>query len=168
MKNSTHTNEASIPRRTFLKKLWTALAAIAMLEVAAVIIAFFTSGRRKGGGKPAAGLKTLGNVDNFSPGTVTPFRSDRLYLVRMNDGGFLALSLHCTHLGCAVTWNKERGVFDCPCHASSFSLDGDVISPPAPRALDIIPLKIEGGLVKADLDNPLQRKRFDASQLSYA
>lgn len=168
MKNIEHTSDGNIARRTFLKKLWTALAVIAVLEVTAVVIAFLTSGRRKGQGKLSAGLKVLGKVDNFATGSVTPFRSDRLYLVRMDDGGFLALSLHCTHLGCAVTWNKDKGVFDCPCHASSFSLNGNVISPPAPRALDIIPLKIEGGMVKADLDNPRQRKYFDASQVTYA
>ncbi len=156
-----------IPRRGFLKTLWIAIAGISVLEVSAVIVAFLTSGSRRNSRPLSAGMKTLGNADDFSNGSVTAFRSDRLYLVRTEDGGFLAFSLHCTHLGCAVSWNDTAGVFECPCHASSFNRHGDVIAPPASRALDRIPLKIEGGMVKADIGKPQRRKHFDASQLTY-
>ena len=38
----------------------------------------------------------------------------------------------------------------CPCHASSFDITGDVLSPPAPRPLDIFPVRIENDIVKVD------------------
>ncbi|MCK5766084.1 MAG: Rieske (2Fe-2S) protein [Bacteroidales bacterium] len=155
-------------RRNFIRILWIALVSVSLLEVASVVIAFLTSGGRKSGGHNNKALRVLGSLDDFPKGSVTPFRSDRLYLVRMDDGGLLALSLKCTHLGCAVSWNEDTSEFDCPCHASSFMLNGEVARPPAPRPLDYFPLIIESGLVKADLKNPVRRSTFNKSQLTYA
>ena len=157
-----------MPRRRFIKALWIALISISLLEVASVIFAFLTSGGRKSGTAGKSRTKVLAKVEDIPYGSVTPFRIDRLYLVRMEDGGLLALSLQCTHLGCAITWNKDSDEFDCPCHASSFNRKGEVISPPAPRALDTYPLKIEGGLIKVDLSKAEKRNRFNKSQLIYA
>ena len=154
-------------RRGFIHALWIALISISLLEVAAVTIAFLTSGGRKSNAK-RPGLKVLGKLEDIPFGSVTPYRIDRLYLVRMEDGGLLALSLKCTHLGCAVGWNKETDEFECPCHASSFNMMGEVISPPAPKPLDIFPLKVEGGLLKVDLHSPVSRNSFNKSQLIYA
>ncbi len=157
-----------IDRRGFFKNLWIALVSISLLEFFAVGIAFLTSGGRKTLAHKLPPLKELGQIDDFPPASVTAFRSNKLYLVRMEDGGFLALSLKCTHLGCAVSWNSDSGYFECPCHASSFNLKGEVISPPAPRALDIYPLRMEGGMIKVNLRKSIHRKKFDPSQLVYA
>ena len=157
-----------MPRRRFIKSVWVAIISISLIEISAVVIAFLTSGGRKARTLKETKLKVLGKVEDFASGSVTAFRSDRLYLVRLDDGGFLALSLHCTHLGCAITWNKDKNEFECPCHASSFNVNGVVNSPPAPRALDLYPLKIEGGLIKADHHNVIKRNKFNKSQLTYA
>ena len=37
----------------------------------------------------------------------------------------------CPHLGCALKWNKEEHSWDCPCHGSRFSEDGQLIDNPA-------------------------------------
>ena len=161
-------NKEKISRRGFLRSLWIALVSISLLEIAGVTIAFLSSGGRKEKKKGLKELKVLGRVEDFENGSVTAFRSDRLYLVRMADGGFLALSLQCTHLGCAISWNDDNSEFDCPCHASSFDMGGNVISPPAPRALDTYRLVIESGMLKADLGNPVKRNNYHSSQLIYA
>ena len=41
----------------------------------------------------------------------------------------------CTHLGCALKWNKAEKSWDCACHGSRFSADGRVINNPANRNL---------------------------------
>jgi len=51
----------------------------------------------------------------------------------------------CTHLGCHFKWNPETGHFECPCHGSVWKATGEVIGGPAPRPLDTLPYKIEGG-----------------------
>lgn len=51
--------------------------------------------------------------------------------------GSSALSLirptspRCSHLGCALKYNKAEHTWDCPCHGSRFDSDGKVIESPA-------------------------------------
>ena len=40
-----------------------------------------------------------------------------------------------THLGCALKWNKYEHTWDCPCHGSRFSQDGQIINNPAIKEL---------------------------------
>jgi len=104
-------------------------------------------------------------VDRFEPGSVTAFPEGRFYLTRLADGGFLALHRECTHLGCTVPWVAAEDRFVCPCHASSFDITGDVLSPPAPRPLDIFPVRIENAIVKVDISKIIKRQSFVSSQV---
>lgn len=45
----------------------------------------------------------------------------------------VALEKKCPHLGCMVTLAGKE--LDCPCHGAKFTLDGSLISGPAPRGL---------------------------------
>ncbi len=37
----------------------------------------------------------------------------------------------CPHMGCALKWNPDEHTWDCPCHGSRFTEDGQVIENPA-------------------------------------
>ncbi len=166
-KNKTKYQDPNIPRRGFLKKLWVGLGAVAGLELAWVFSSFFSPVERKSHGLISS-LKTVGNLNQIAKGSVTPVRSGQFYLVRLEDGGLLALSLKCSHLACSVNWDATERKFICPCHASQFDMTGNVINPPAPRALDYYPVFIENGVVKVDTGRPVKRDRFEKGQAVYA
>jgi cytochrome b6-f complex iron-sulfur subunit len=153
-------------RRDYLRTAWKALGLVAAAEFAAVLTAFLWP-RAKGEGDQQTSVLEAGPVAEFTPASVTAFPKGRFYLVRLADGGFLALSSRCTHLGCTVPWNEKTQTFPCPCHASKFDMTGNVLDPPAPRALDLFPVRIEAGVVKVDTRNRLQRQRFERSQVTY-
>lgn len=151
-------------RRSFLRHAWLALGVAAMGE-AVWIVASFLRPRRPEPANPGR-LIVAGPAESFAPGSVSAFPAGRFYLVRLEDGGFLALHRQCTHLGCSVPWDEAAGRFACPCHASVFDLRGVVLRPPAPRPLDLFPVRIENGIVKVDVSAPIRRSAFDASQVT--
>ena len=155
-------------RRNFLKKIWTVLGMLAGLEFTAAGIAFLWSNKEKTPESDRSKLIQLGAVNEFEANSVTPFRPHRLYISRLEDGGFLAISLKCSHLGCSVRWEAAAEKFVCPCHSSSFDKMGNVLSPPAPQALDIFPIVIQNGMVMVNTGKPIKRKRFIQSQVVYA
>ena len=61
-----------------------------------------------------------------------------------SENEVIAFAPHCTHLGCGYQWDKKNKNFLCPCHASTFSIDGRVLSGPAPRPLDRLETRVEG------------------------
>ncbi len=66
--------------------------------------------------------------------------------------GFYAISSVCTHLGCIV--KKTDTGFDCPCHGSTFDLEGKTISGPAPRPLEWFAVSIApDGQLEVDEDH---------------
>jgi cytochrome b6-f complex iron-sulfur subunit len=149
-------------RRRFIWKLWLGLGGLAVLEYVWLVADFLRP--RKGPADDAGAILVAGPVERFEPDSVTPFPQGKFYLSRLEDGGFLALSRECTHLGCTVPWIADEGRFVCPCHSSAFDIRGDVVDPPAPRALDYYAVRIENKIVKVDVSRPIKRKAFDIDQ----
>jgi menaquinol-cytochrome c reductase iron-sulfur subunit len=65
------------------------------------------------------------------------------WVVKNTAGNVTAFAPYCTHLGCAYHWDAAKSEFICPCHTSGFSIDGKVLSGPAPRPLDRYEVKVE-------------------------
>jgi cytochrome b6-f complex iron-sulfur subunit len=150
-------------RRALLNRLWALFGVLACLELSWLTGSLIRSRRAKSARQKDKYLDA-GLVDAFKPGDVKAIPDGLLYLVRLQDGGFLALSRTCTHLGCAVPWDEKQQQFICPCHGSKFDLTGSVITAPALRPLDYFPVRIENGLIRIDTAAPLRREAFEPSQ----
>jgi cytochrome b6-f complex iron-sulfur subunit len=148
-------------RRALLARIGYALLAVVSLEALWILFTFLAPRRRAVG---SASVLTLGPIDDFAPGTVTAVPEGKFYLVRLDDGAFLALHRACTHLGCTVPWSEERRRFVCPCHASVYDIRGEVVQSPAPRPLDWMPVRVENGIVKVVVDQRQRRSEFRPSQ----
>lgn len=69
----------------------------------------------------------------FSPQRNTPL----LPLLKNIGSAVLGLmnfrTKRCGHLGCGLYWNEKEEVFECPCHGSKYTKDGEVIFGPAQK-----------------------------------
>lgn len=158
--------EKEISRRGFLSIALAAGGAIAIGETMFVGLRFLAP---KAPSVAFGGEFNLGPYNQFPLASVTPVEAGRFYLVRLQDGGFLAVYRRCTHLGCSVPYDPSIQQFVCPCHGSEFTMEGDVLTAPAPRPLDIFPLSItETGEMVIDTSNPIERGQTDPSQIVYA
>jgi cytochrome b6-f complex iron-sulfur subunit len=157
---------AQVSRRSFLNVLWAALGLAALAEFLWLAFSFVWPAK-PGGESQGNTVVPAGSLASFEPGTVTAFQKGEFYLVRLDDGGLLALSCKCTHLGCTVPWVEKEKKFLCPCHASAFDSTGNVISAPAPRALDIFPVSIENNIVKVETGKRTKRSGFESKQVVY-
>jgi len=157
---------AVVSRRSFLNILWSTLGLAALAEFLWLAFSFLWPAT-PGEESPANTVIPAGALASFEPESVTAFQRGEFYLVRLGDGGLLALSCKCTHLGCTVPWVEKEKKFLCPCHASAFDITGNVISAPAPRALDIFPVSIENNIVKVDTGKRIKRSGFEPKQVVY-
>jgi nitrite reductase/ring-hydroxylating ferredoxin subunit len=93
----------------------------------------------------AADEIAVGGVKIFS----YPTADDPCILVRTGNESYVAYSQKCTHLSCAVYYEKEMNRLECPCHQGFFSItDGSVIQGPPQRSLPRVTLEnMDGQLV---------------------
>jgi cytochrome b6-f complex iron-sulfur subunit len=153
-----------VSRRDALKTIWAALGGMVALEFTGLALAYMQPRLAQG---EFGSVMSLGAVEDFPNNSVTHIQNGRFYLVRLADGGFLAVYQRCTHLGCTVPWDQAQGMFVCPCHNSQFSPDGQVLNPPAPRPLDLFSITITDGLIEVDTGASISRETADPAQVVY-
>ncbi|MFC6768721.1 FAD-dependent oxidoreductase [Natrinema soli] len=83
-----------------------------------------------------AALGADGTAD-LPPGDARVVRraSQPVGLYREEEGTVHAVSATCPHMGCLVRWNDAEETWDCPCHGSRFTHEGEVLSGPAVEGL---------------------------------
>lgn len=69
-------------------------------------------------------------------GRVIDHDGRRAGVYKDESGGLHVVDTTCTHMGCELNWNAAEKSWDCPCHGSRFTVDGEVIEGPAVRPLD--------------------------------
>jgi len=154
-------------RRGFFNKLWLFLGVVALAELIGLVVTFLKSRKPSSAGDDEENIVVAGAAADFKPNTVTAFQRGHFYLVRLETGGFMALSRQCTHLGCTVPWIEEEKRFSCPCHASAFDITGDILNSPATRALDYFDIKIENNMVRVNTRRRIKRSQFRPEQVTY-
>lgn len=73
---------------------------------------------------------------------------DGTVLTQPEPGQFTGFSAVCPHAGCAVS-KVDGAEIICPCHGSTFGLDGAVISGPAREPLTPAPITVRGDSIVA-------------------
>ena len=103
---------------------------------------------------PVYSEHVIGNVSEIGVGEVKlfsyPEAADACIMIRTAVDEVVAYSQKCTHLSCAVYYEKEANRLECPCHEGYFSIAvGSVLQGPPPRALPRILLRRDGDRVIA-------------------
>lgn len=68
-------------------------------------------------------------------GAIVKVNGDKAGCYRDKEGQLFIVDSTCTHMGCEVEWNSGDRTWDCPCHASRFSITGEVLEGPAVEPL---------------------------------
>jgi menaquinol-cytochrome c reductase iron-sulfur subunit len=148
-------HENTTTRRRFYEAFIVGTQALIGIALAVPAIAYLLAPSKPR--RAAAWIETV-DVNSLTPKlpVEVSFRKNRVdgwkvsneketaWVVKLDDSKVVAFGPQCTHLGCAYHWNKDTSEFICPCHTTLFSIDGKVISGPAPRPLDRYETKVEG------------------------
>lgn len=124
-----------IDRRAFLA--WTAGVSLTAsgVIVGATMFEALTPPARSIDGTTKAGRVSVARLPDLKPGV--PLRTDygdaAIFVVKTPAGKLHVFDAACPHVRCRLVFNEATGEFDCPCHKSSFSLDGVRLGGPAPR-----------------------------------
>ncbi len=147
-------------RRHFLSRAGAALSAAVAAFLGTILGAFAW---------PRQGPRTA-SWTPLGPTARVPFDSFRAFDVRVSkrqgwfdhteartvyagrfDGAWVVFSATCTHLGCAVRWDRRRAEFRCPCHGGVFGVDGSVSAGPPPQPLVRLPVRERGATLEVEV-----------------
>ncbi|MEM7416076.1 MAG: Rieske 2Fe-2S domain-containing protein [Gemmatimonadota bacterium] len=91
-------------------------------------------------GTPEKFTVRMDRVDAWATDANSPVGA--VYLRRVGST-VTALNVVCPHAGCFVGLMDDRSGFACPCHRSSFDLEGAVNDPSSPSPRDLDALEVE-------------------------
>ncbi len=71
-------------------------------------------------------------------GKVVKYEGDSIAVYKDKNNKLHTVSSACTHIKCNIAWNNTELVWECPCHGSRFTMDGEMITAPARKDLEKI------------------------------
>jgi cytochrome b6-f complex iron-sulfur subunit len=158
--------ESGVSRRRLFRWALLGVAGAVVAQAGLAFVYFFNPQKTGAFG----GIVNAGNLADLPQGSMTRIPKGKYYLSH-TDKGLMALFWRCRHLGCTVPWNPNQafattsgetvqGVFQCPCHGSTYTRDGQLQFGPAPGPLDIMRMTIgQDGLVSVDTGAIRRRDR---------
>lgn len=150
-------------RRGFFKETATILigGVLGLVPLVSGLAVFLDPLRRKAESRGAIRITTLDSLPDDGIPRKFPVLANRtdawnkfthvpigaVYLRRTRANKLQALNVVCPHLGCSVEFETEGNVFLCPCHKSTFTLEGRIENPesPSPRGLDDLKVELRNG-----------------------
>jgi Rieske Fe-S protein len=72
---------------------------------------------------------------------------DPIAVGRQDASNFVAVTAVCTHMACTLAFNSLNVTLECPCHGSTFELDGRLINGPAVQPLRVLPTAFDGQML---------------------
>ena len=76
-----------------------------------------------------------------------------IWIRKTDTGKLIAFNSICPHLGCFVDYRSTQRDFFCPCHLSTFDLDGGRQNRIPPRDMDELELKVTDGQIWVKYQN---------------
>ena len=142
-----HAAPPAMERRSFLVWLASAALAVGGVFMGATVVQALAPPSRSIDGKTKVGTISVGTVAALQVGkpALAQYGDVVLYLVKESPTEVAVLSQTCPHVGCKLNFNPKNNQFDCPCHASSFSIQGKRLGGPAPRDMYGADFKIVNG-----------------------
>lgn len=85
----------------------------------------------------------LSELADIAPGEakLVKYEGRSLALYKDEQGELHALNPVCPHAKCSVAWNSAEKSWDCPCHGSRFTPDGEVVTGPASQGLEVVEIE---------------------------
>jgi cytochrome b6-f complex iron-sulfur subunit len=144
MNEKSQSCDPCVSRREFLTLSGSAVVGVALVGCATTAVYHLPADQ----GKALVSLKDypeLANVGGMIQLRISSF-PDPVILIRKDDQKYLALSAVCTHLRCFVRPSKQFLL--CPCHGSTFDLEGNAVRGPAEKPLKRYTVAVSDGTVE--------------------
>lgn len=85
-------------------------------------------------------LQEIGKTALVDAGTLRP-----IAITHIAEGDFIVTGTECNHQHCGVTRSGDG--WRCPCHGSTFTLEGDLLGGPATAGLTVYDWTLDGDLL---------------------
>ncbi|NIS70796.1 MAG: Rieske 2Fe-2S domain-containing protein [Proteobacteria bacterium] len=142
-----------VTRRRFLGYVVGGVSGIITAAVATPLIGYFVSPIWKKSKPIGSPIARVNEIPIGEPKFVTCEERvrDGWYITTLSKGAWVVnkgnemvvFDPRCTHLNCPYYWDKERGIFQCPCHDGRYDIDGNVLHGPSPSPLDRLEFHID-------------------------
>lgn len=151
--------KGGLSRRRFFKSATAGVGAVVAAMLGYTLVSSIVAKSKAVSAKAFSKLGLLSNIqDSFSPveqptkmnfsmtdhdAFISTKKPEQVWVVKKSPTDLRVYSPICPHLGCRYNWDDQRKLFVCPCHNSVYTIEGKVVSGPAPRGLDTLPTEIK-------------------------
>jgi menaquinol-cytochrome c reductase iron-sulfur subunit len=160
----------AVQRRSFLRE-GTAIVVggiVALVPAIAGLVAFLDPLRRKNRAAKFVRVATLDSLPDDGVPRQFPVITERVdawnrsiepigmvYLRRQPGQQTVECwSATCPHAGCIVDFDEQANTYKCPCHNSSFEVNGQIIPPsPSPRDMDSLNCQVDQQAILVKFEN---------------